>query len=135
MASSALSALSALRNASKGLTYESETDAPFEAFAWEKPGNKLSKQEVLRRAGQAGARPVRELSVDDFFQDLTEDQDWHGKEEKAAVKKYQNLVKVIREQLTDAKVFKIGGPRVAVYIVGKTKEGDWAGLKTTAVET
>jgi hypothetical protein len=34
------------------------------------------------------------------------------------------------------KVYRVGdAPEKAVYIVGKTKDGKWAGLKTTLVET
>jgi hypothetical protein len=126
---------SSLKKAVTGLSYVSETDAPFEAFLWQNAGEKSAKEAVLARAGRAKARPVNELSVDEFFQDLTQQQDWHGDEEKAAVAKYRNLVKVIQEQLADAKVFKIGAPQVDIYVVGKTKQGDWAGVKTKAVET
>jgi len=44
----------------------------------------------------------------DFFQDLTEEQDWHGEEEKAAMARYKKLLEVIRQPLSDAKVFKVG---------------------------
>ena len=32
--------------------------------------------------------------------------------------------------LTDAKICQVGQSKVSVLIVGKTEEGDWAGLKT-----
>jgi hypothetical protein len=39
-------------------------------------------------------------------------------------------------KLSDIKVYKIGDePEKPVYIVGKTADGRWAGLKTTVVET
>jgi protoporphyrinogen oxidase len=127
--------VSALKKATKGLTYQSETDAPFEAFLWKQPGEDITRKQVLQLAGKEKARPVKELSLDEFFQDLTADQDWHGKEEKAAVKKYRNLEKVLRAELADVKVFKVGAPQVDIYLVGKTKQGDWAGVRTSAVET
>jgi hypothetical protein len=50
--------------------------------------------------------------------------------------KFQKLGQVIQEQLSGVKVYRVGDePEKAVYIVGKTKEGKWAGLKTSVVET
>ena len=40
-----------------------------------------------------------------------------------------------RDHLADLKVFRVGRTRVAVYLVGKTKDGAWAGVRTTSVET
>ena len=129
-------AAAALKKASAGLTYESETDAPFEALAWKGVEGTPEKDQVLQLGKHGEDEPVEEESLEDFFGELTKEQDWHGKAEKAAVRRYRNLLKVIREQLTGAKVFKVGGePRKTIYIVGKVKGGGWAGLKSTAVET
>jgi hypothetical protein len=49
---------------------------------------------------------------------------------------FDRLAGVIGEQLSDVKVSKIGDEaEKAAYIVGKTGDGRWAGLKTTVVET
>jgi hypothetical protein len=37
--------------------------------------------------------------------------------------------------VTDIRVFKVGRVNLDVYVVGRTKEGDWAGVQTKAVET
>ncbi len=128
-------AVEALKRASKGLTYESETDAPFEVFTWKGGKDVLSKKKVLELGKHDAGAAVEEESLDDFFGDLTKQEDWHGPEEKAAAKKYQSLLKAVRDNLSDAKVFKVGETEKAVYVVGKTKDGNWAGLKTKAVET
>jgi Nuclease A inhibitor-like protein len=49
--------LDALRRASKGLLYTSETDAPLEPFVWKGAGDKLTEAQVLKLAGaeKAGA--------------------------------------------------------------------------------
>jgi hypothetical protein len=132
---STAAAVAALKEASKGLSYESESDAPFTTFTWKGAGDRLSKEEVLRRAHKRPKTPVEEQSVADFFKDLTAPQDWHGDEEKAAVQKYRRLQDAVQKSLADAKVIRVGQRNVAVFIVGKTDEGDAAGLKTTAVET
>jgi len=43
---------------------------------------------------------------------------------------------VLKEQLSGVQVYKVGDEaEKQVYIVGRTKEGRWAGVKTTVVET
>ncbi len=126
--------MQALKDASEGLLYQSETDEPFTVFKWKADGE-LTKDKVLKRARKAAKTPVEEVSLEDFFQELTKEEDWHGDEEKAAVEQYKKLVEVIKQNLSGAKVFKIGSRKLSVFIVGTTDEGDWAGLKTTAVET
>jgi hypothetical protein len=53
----------------------------------------------------------------------------------ATVAKYKKLPEVLKSTLSGVKIYKVGQRKVTVYIVGTTDEGDWAGLKTTAVET
>jgi len=127
-------AMKALEGASKGLLYQSESDEPFTVFQWKADGE-LTADKVLKRARKGTKTPAEEMSLQDFFKDLTAEQDWHGEEEKAAVEQYQKLREVIEKNLSDVKVVKVGQRKVSVFIVGKTDEGDWAGLKTTAVET
>jgi hypothetical protein len=50
--------------------------------------------------------------------------------------KFDQLVKTLKELLSGIKGYKVGDEAEReVYIVGKTKDGQWAGLKTTVVET
>jgi hypothetical protein len=49
--------------------------------------------------------------------------------------KFDKLAKVLQEQLSGIKVYKVGDEAEReVYIVGKAKDGRWAGLKTSVVE-
>jgi Nuclease A inhibitor-like protein len=128
-------ATAALTKASTGLRYQSESDEAFTTFTWKKAEGDLTKEKLLERARKPASSPVQEVPLEDFFKDLTTQQGWQGEEEKAALEKYRNLLKVLRQSLSDVKVFKVGETKVSVFIVGKTAEGDWAGLKTTAVET
>src|SRR4051812_8078649 len=128
-------AIEALAAASKGLLYQSESDEPFETFTWGKANGELTGPQVLKCVKKAAKTSVKEIAVADFFKDLTAAEDWHGDEEKAVVQQYKKLLEVIRKNLPDAKVFKVGKTKVDVYVAGKTDEGDWAGVKTAAVET
>jgi hypothetical protein len=54
----------------------------------------------------------------------------------AAEPKFEKLAAVLRKQLTGIKVFKVGDEaEKQAFVVGKTSDGKWAGLKTTVVET
>jgi hypothetical protein len=130
-----LAACTALTKASKGLLYPSETDAPFEVFVWHDATGPLTTAKLLALAKQAPASPVAVTTIDDFFAPLVAEADWHGREEKAIVQKFKQLRQAVEAQLADAKVFRIGAIEITIYLVGKTRDGDWAGLKTMAVET
>jgi hypothetical protein len=69
---------------------------------------------------------VGEETLDDFFRVVP----------KQDRPKLDKLAKVLRGHLAGVKVYKVGDEAERqAYIVGKTKAGQWAGLKTTVVET
>ena len=118
-------ALDALKNASRGLTMPSESDAPFEAFAWDESSD-LTHDRLLQLARQPKGTAVEEASLNDLFATVPS-------EDKV---KYQRLRQAIEGQLASVKVYKVGDEAERqVYIVGKAQDGRWAGLKTTVVET
>ncbi|NJL53455.1 MAG: hypothetical protein HC930_17155 [Hydrococcus sp. SU_1_0] len=46
----------------------------------------------------------------------TKQETWHNEAEQAEVVKYQNLVNLMTENLTDLKVYLLGEVEIAVYI-------------------
>jgi histidine triad (HIT) family protein len=119
-------ALDALQKASKGLEMPSESDAPFEAFLWDKAGDKLTQDQVVKLAGAEEGTSVEEDTLDGLFRTVPS-------EDKA---KFQKLAAAIKQQLSGVKVYKVGDEAERdLYIVGKTTDGKWAGLKTSVVET
>lgn len=51
-------------------------------------------------------------------------------------KKFQKLTQTLQQQLSGIKVYKVGDEAErSAFIVGKTAEGRWAGLKAAVVET
>jgi histidine triad (HIT) family protein len=118
-------AVEALTKAAKGLQYTSETEDKLEPFLWE-DGDKLTDERLLELAGEEKGTAVEQESLDDFFHAVPPED----------TEKFQKLAKVLQEQLTGVKVYKVGDEaEKAAYIVGKTTDGKWAGLKTTVVET
>src|SRR4051812_7456596 len=110
--------MAVLKKASAGLTYQSESDAPWEVFSWGKAEGELTPDKMKQLAKVKG--PVQEVPVAAFFRDLTTEQDWFGPEEKATAAKYRGLQKAVESSLTGAKVYKVGKRQVGVYVVGKT---------------
>jgi hypothetical protein len=125
----------ALQDAAEGITYESETDAPWKAFAWPTAEGMLTPEAVRKWGLHKSNTPVQEKSVDEFFAPLVAEQDWYGEEEKAGVTRYRSLLDAVKQRLNAPKIFMFGEQKLVVYIVGSAKEGGWAGLMTTAVET
>src|SRR4051794_17055371 len=89
--------LDALKKASKGLTFTSETDSPLEPFAWEGDG-KLTKAKVLELAGTEEDVDVEEETLATFFRVVPS-------EDKT---KFQKLAEALQEQLSGIKVYKVG---------------------------
>jgi hypothetical protein len=115
--------LAALQQAARGLKYTSETEAALEPFLWD-DGAALTPKHLRELAGVAGA--VEEETLDDFLRVVPP-------EDKP---KFDRLAALLRERLASIKVFKIGDEaEKQAFVVGKTGDGKWAGLKTTVVET
>jgi hypothetical protein len=95
------------------------------ATSWDDTGD-LTPDRLRQLAHAPKGATVEEDSLDDILdQVLSEDR-----------ANFQKLRQVIQEQLSGVKVYRVGDePGKAVFIVGRTKEGKWAGLKTTVIET
>jgi hypothetical protein len=128
--------ITALGQASKGLLFPSESDYPFEPFLWEgKTDGKLTPEALLAQKGYPPNTPVKTLTLVRFFQPATKEEAWHNAEERKTVRRFQELVKTLKQHLSGITVFKVGKITMDVYIVGETKTGDLAGLSTKVVET
>ena len=75
------------------------------------------------------------LAVDGFFAIATQEEDWHDEEERETAKRFQNLVRILKQNLSQLQVYRVGSIEIDVYIIGMTPGGDWAGLSTQVVET
>ncbi|KPL81591.1 hypothetical protein SE18_21895 [Herpetosiphon geysericola] len=106
----------------------SETDAPFTPYTWD--ATTPFSPEAL-----ANGQPIQTISLEQFFKNATSVQDWHGEAEKATVSQFQQLVEVLKAELTDIQVYRLGEINIDAYILGKDSAGKLVGLKTQLVET
>lgn len=123
-----------IERAVEGLYYTSETDSEIFPFIGDKTGI-VSAENLLEQLKHPAGAPVEERDFDEIFERLTENQDWFGEEEIEIAKKFANLRNLLKENLKDLKVFKIGKINLDVYFVGLDSEGILMGIKTEAVET
>ncbi len=123
-----------LKQASNGLLFLSESDAPFEVIHWQTQ-EELTLAKLLQLTKHPPDAPVEIVSVDEFFAIATQEDDWHDEEERETVKQFQNLVSVLKQNLSNIQVYRVGSVSIDAYIVGVTDGGDWAGLSTKLVET
>src|SRR5205809_292942 len=131
------SMLAAFGAAVKNLSFESETDAPFEPFKWPgaDTGDQLTGKKVVELGGHGARELVVEQSFDTFFAPLVKEKEWHRDAERKVVAQYESLLKLLQRELTAIRVFRVGGVRKTIYVVGRTRQGGWAGIKTIGVET
>ena len=123
-----------LKQASEGLLFASETDAPFEVIHWPAQGE-LTPAKLLQLTNHPPDAPLEIISVDEFFDTSTAEEDWHDGEEEKTVKRFQNLVSILKQNLSQLQVYRVGNVEIDVYIVGMTDGGGLAGLSTKLVET
>jgi hypothetical protein len=124
-----------LRKATEGLLFMSEVDRPFEIV---RLGNEpeLNPQALGELVDGAPADiSVEQRSVDEFFRVAISEQEWKTGDELAVARRYQFLVRLLKENLRELRVYKIGKIKMTVFILGKSAEGNWLGLKTRIVET
>jgi hypothetical protein len=126
------SASAALRKAVRGLLFMSEIDAPFKVVKFKEPPTAATIAEQLDKPSDS---EVEEVSPTKFFADLTKPEKWHAEDDKAVIKRYRDLLNVLRENLTGLKVYKVGRVRVKIAILGKTDAGEVVGIVTDSLET
>ncbi|MDF0556425.1 nuclease A inhibitor family protein [Kamptonema sp. UHCC 0994] len=124
-----------LTQASEGLLFLSESDAPFEVVRWKAEGQPLTPAQLLQLTGHPPNAPVQVVDIDKFFAIATQEENWHDDEEKETVQRFRQLVSVLKQNLSQIQVWKVGDRDIDAYIIGVTPAGDWAGLVTKLVET
>jgi len=123
-----------LSKATEGLLFLSESEYPFETIYW-KELPEVSPAFLRNLARLQVDASVETISLDDFFHVAASDASWLSDESRQAAVKYRNLIALLKGNLDDVKVYKLGSVNMPVYVVGQSKTGNWLGISTRVVET
>lgn len=123
-----------IRSSAAGLFYISESDNPLEVFSGGR-ADTVNYKEILKQTGKDEREPIEEIPFDDFFDRLTEIKGWYGENEKANAHRYAALRDLLRSNLKDLKVFRVGKIQIEIYVVGVTEKQILTGIKTKSIET
>ena len=126
--------LEKISHACVGLVYISETDAPITPFLIE-PTTEEKIEKAISGLSLKKEEQIEEISFDNFFERLTAEKDWHGAKELEIVAKFRVLRRILEENLTELKVFKIGRVRKDIFVAGRDKDNRIVGVRTESVET
>lgn len=118
--------LTELQAAVKGLLFPSETDAPLEAFAWPATGGGPPDEAAVRAAAKVDQKTaVERVTLPELARTIPSE----------ARGDFVPLFAALAHHLSGTAVFKVGAINIDVYIVGRTADGRFAGVKTKVVET
>ncbi|MEA5621184.1 nuclease A inhibitor family protein [Cronbergia sp. UHCC 0137] len=123
-----------LKQATDGLMMMSESEYPFKVIFWEEK-EPLTTQKILQLTNHPQESPIEEVELEYFFRNCAFEKEWHDEIQKEEVKKFQFLLASLNDNLKEIKVYRVGTISIDVYIIGKTVNGDLAGVSTTVIET
>jgi Nuclease A inhibitor-like protein len=123
-----------LELAIKNLLWFSETESSIQVVYWRDADN-FNQDALLQQYHYPAETKITIQEFHAFFAVATKQETWHNEAEQAEVLKYQNLVNLMTENLTDLKVYLLGEIEIAVYILGQTQNKAIAGLTTSIVAT
>ena len=126
--------LEEIKKASKDLYYISETDAEICAFDGGK-SEEISAEIILELTKSEKDAKVEERDFDEFFERLTKIHDWFEEEETENANRIAYLRDLLKNNLRDLCIYKVGEVQIKIYAVGLNAENDLFGIQTEAVET
>ena len=127
--------LSELARAAEGLLLLSESDHPLEPFRLEGAAAEPDRARLRELSGSPPDARVEVTTPDAFFAVAAGEQPWKGEAELSTARRFQHLLRVLKAELTDLRVYRVGEINIPAYVLGKSPSGNWLGLSTRVVET
>ena len=127
------SPLQQLEQAAQGLWFISESESPLEPFSLP-AGTALETESDFLNAVGATGQSVEQVTLPYFFRNMVR-QDPEDQAQQAIAQRFIALQQWLETNLQEVRVYRVGQIQVQAYVVGKTSDGAWLGLKTTLVET
>jgi hypothetical protein len=116
----------------EGLFFPSETDAPIEVVSFEADSDVA---DTLRQRHPDKSAQVVETQWEDFYNMYGLQKDWQNDSQKQFAARFGEALDLLKENLKNVKIYRLGGVRIEIYIIGKLNDDTFVGLKTSAVET
>ncbi len=123
-----------ISQASAGLLFSSESDYPLTPFTWSGQ-TPLSPDALVKFAGLPSSTAVAQEDFDAFFAPMLKLHEGASPEAQNRAARFQKLVGLLRQYLSDLTVYKLGAVEITSFVVGRLADGRYAGLRTTVVET
>ena len=126
--------MSRIAKAADGLLFSSEADYPLEPFAWNET-TPFSPETLYKLTTLPLEAPVTKEDIDDFFAPMLDPATGDTPAARKRRTRTRKLVRLLRQNLSDLAVYKLGRVEMPTFIVGRLADGSIAGLRTTVVET
>jgi nuclease A inhibitor-like protein len=123
-----------IAKAADGLLFSSEADYPLEPFEWTDTAP-FSPDTLYKLTTLPPSTPVTKEDITDFFAPMLDPASGDTPEARKRRTRTRKLVRLLRQNLSDLAVYKLGSVEMPIFIVGRLANGTIAGLRTTVVET
>lgn len=120
-----------LEHAAGGLLMMSESDYPFTYFTAE--AGRIDEDLILGLAQKPAGTLIEKVTVDHLLRNMANP--LSGSVDRKTAEKFMNLSEVLKQELTDLVVYRVGEIQIEVFITGLTAEGKVAGMRTILIET
>jgi hypothetical protein len=122
-------AMNNIEQAADGLLFMSESDHPLVYFELDKAAGVEQKLRTMSEH-KDGQIEVQELEY--FFRNMTKEREG---EDHSVAKRFQQLEKILKQELKNIKVYRVGEIQVDAFILGERPDGSITGLRTKLIET
>lgn len=112
----------------------SESDHPLQVVQLDHPSTSLEGS-LLEFSGKETGSSIDKQELDYFFRNVARIDPMATPAQQETARRFQHLVKVLREELTDIQVYRIGEVDIDAFIIGRLPDGTYAGLRTKLIET
>ena len=129
-----MDAMTRIAKATDGLLFSSEADYPLEPFVWNDT-TPFSPDTLYILTTLPASTPVTKEDINDFFAPMLDPATGDTPEARKRRTRTRKLVRLLRQNLSDLAVYKLGTVEMPTFIVGHLADGTIAGLRTTVVET
>lgn len=120
-----------LEEAAKGLWMMSESDYPFDYFTTE--ATTIDNNLALKLAEKPAGTTIEIITLDHLLRNMMDAS--RGSVPAEDAQKFRNLYNVLKQELKDITVYRVGDIQIDVFIIGKTVDGTVVGMKTLLIET